>query len=119
MKKQTVLKYQIPVEDNFSIELPKGYKILTVQAQSIYVGNMLANPYEETAMLWVLVNPEEKEKETVQFLLAGTGHEIEMEKYPLGMEYINSFQMKDGKLVFHLFFVETISVRAMIKAFGI
>lgn len=114
--KKVVWKYSIslpPDEDDFSFQMPTGYKILTAQVQK--QGD---KGYEkEVLALWALVNPDEKVMETVQFRLAGTGHPIDMEKYPLGIEYINSFQMENGKLVFHLFFVETNSTRAMMKAF--
>jgi hypothetical protein len=99
----TIWKFKLPIEDDFTLQLPKGYKILTVQMQN------------EAPCLWVLVSLEEKEMETATFRVAGTGHPIDMENYPLGIEYINSFQMENGKLMFHLFFVETDAIKAMMK----
>ena len=85
----TIYKYPIPIEDHFTLELPEGAKILTVQMQ----GGM--------PQLWAMVDSE-KEKKTRYFRLGRTG-------YPLGddylriVNYIGTFQIEDGILAFHLF----------------
>jgi len=85
----TIYKWTIPIEDHFTLELPKNAKILTVQTQ------------RGTPQLWAMVDSE-TEKEKRYFRLAGTGH-------PLGddylgiINYIGTFQMGNGALVFHLF----------------
>ena len=88
MKK--IFKYEVLIQDYFSILLPKEYQILTVETQ------------HEIPYIWVIVNTESEEK-SVNFRLCGTGH-------PLGItlginiySYIGTFQLRDGNLIFHLF----------------
>ena len=87
-----VFKYSITPNDIIEIDLPKGAEILTVQSQ-----------YDQP-QLWVLVDPD-AQTEKRYFRLAGTGHPIHYDMGDMGSEYkyINSFQMNDGQLVFHLF----------------
>lgn len=82
-----VFKYPIPLEDHFELELPEVNRVLKVDVQ-------LNRP-----MLWVLVDPTRK-TEPSKFRLAGTGHEIADGDYN---EYIGSFQLSGGSLIFHLF----------------
>ncbi len=84
-----IFKYTIRADDRFEIEMPKDAEILTVQTQ-----------YDQP-QLWALVNPDAPREKRV-FRLAGTGHPI---NFDMGSEYkyINSFQLNDGALVFHLF----------------
>lgn len=89
MKK--VYKYEIGFEDNFELELPKGSKILTVRANQ-----------KTTPCIWVLVNPDEKQMEKRKFRHAGTGHSITEEN----LEYIGTYPLRDGFLIFHLFEVK-------------
>ena len=82
-----VYKYEIDVNDYFEIELPSGATVLKVDEQ-------FGKP-----CLWALVNPEsQKTKRTFRF--AGTGHPIDDDK-PL--QFVNTFQMKGGALIFHIF----------------
>ena len=85
----TIFKYPVPAEDHFTLEMPKGAKILTVQAQR-------GNP-----QLWAMVDSETK-KEKRYFRLAGTGHPLG-DDYLKIINYIGTFQMGNGVLVFHLF----------------
>jgi len=85
----TIYKYQIPIEDYFTLELPKQARILTIQIQ------------REMPQLWAIVDPE-AEKETRYFRLSGTGHPLG-EDYLRIINYIETFQMENGALVFHLF----------------
>lgn len=85
----TIYKYSIPDEDHFTLELPKDAKILTVQAQ------------RGAPQLWATVDSETK-KETRYFRLAGTGHSLG-EDYLRIINYIGTFQIENGALVFHLF----------------
>ena len=92
-----IFKYQLPMgvnssianwKERFSLDIPKGSKVLTVQAQ----GNV--------PMIWVLVDPEALTVK-IPFLLLATGSEI-----PGDIRchyYIGSFQLNGGALVFHLF----------------
>ncbi len=84
----TIYKFPIEVTDFTDIEIPATAKILTVQIQD-------GNPY-----VWVLLDPDQP---TIKryFRLAGTGHSINGLQYTL--DYIGTFQMHSGDLVFHLF----------------
>lgn len=88
----TIFKYPVLIEDHFTLELPKDARILTVQIQ------------RETPQLWALVDSE-TEKETRYFRLSGTGHPLG-EDYLRITNYIGTFQMENGALVFHLFEVK-------------
>jgi len=84
-----IYKYTIAMDDIFVINLPEQAEILTVQVQ------------HGTPQLWALIDPTKQKKEHV-FRLAGTGHPIVYngdEQY----NYINSFQLHNGNLIFHLF----------------
>ena len=83
MKK--IYKYPIPVNDEITISMPKDAVILTVQMQK-------AEPF-----IWALVDVD-KEMIDVKFRLFGTG----MSVYPC-LNYVGTFQMLNGGLVFHLF----------------
>ena len=85
----TIYKYEIPITDRFTLELPIGAKILTVQTRR---GNTKGS-------IWAIVESK-VEKETRTFRLFGTGHTFDMgENY----KYINTFQTHGGCLVWHLF----------------
>lgn len=83
-----IWKFTIPIADEFTIDMPQGAKLLDVQAQG-----------GEQPVLWALVEPDE----TIQprcFALRGTGHDA------TGLdeaEYVGTFQLNRGALVFHLF----------------
>lgn len=83
---KTIYKYPVPLTDDFTLDLPKGAKVLTVQMQ------------HGEPQLWVLVDPENY---TVKrsFRLVGTGHSVPT----VGIWYINTFQLDNGSVVFHLF----------------
>ncbi len=85
----TVYKYNISMEkDNFSIDMPKNAKILTVQEQ------------HGDAQMWALVNPNAK-IETRNFRVAGTGHPINEGLNSL--EYLGTFQFHNGDFIGHVF----------------
>jgi len=94
-----IFKYEIPIEDEFELELPKGAQVLTFQIQ-------YGKP-----VIWAIIDPEEDIFEKINFRLFGTGHIIEKNIIPLS--YIGTVQMADGQLVWHLFkersLAETIS----------
>ena len=83
-----VFKYPVPVQDRFSLNLPQGARILTVQEQ------------HGEPQIWALVNPENV-IETRNFCLAGTGHSIEENEENLN--YIGTFQLYNGDFIEHLF----------------
>jgi len=86
---KTIYKYEIPVDDNIRLELPKGAEILSVQEQ-----------YGKPC-IWAIVDPE-KEVEGRLFELLGTGHNIKASEI-INRKYIGTFQLYNGALVFHLF----------------
>lgn len=83
-----VFKYELPVDDYFTLSLPKGAQVLSVQAQ----GNK--------PCLWALVDPDAPTEER-QFRFAGTGHSIKED--PGRLEFVSTFQTHGGSLVFHIF----------------
>lgn len=86
-KQNTIFKYTLDVKDTQAIEMPKNAKILTVQTQHGHV------------RLWALVNKLESNLETRKIAIYGTGNPISEN---CG-EYIATFQLYDGDLVFHAF----------------
>lgn len=71
-----VLKYSIPLDDYFSLDLPKDAKILSVASQ------------DRTGQMWVLVNPGNK-TERRNFRLADTGQKIDDDEATLN--FIGTF----------------------------
>jgi len=63
--KSKVLKYPIPFAENFTLDLPKGSKIVRIDVDQ-------GNPY-----LWALVNIDEAEINTYHFSCGKTGGLIE------------------------------------------
>lgn len=82
---KSVFKYAIPMEDDFSLELPKGGSILTVQAQ------------HGSPQIWVLVDSSAP-SETRRFCIVITGHLVEDRG-----KYIGTFQLDAGSFVGHFF----------------
>lgn len=83
---KTIWKYEIFPEA--TIEMPVGSKILDVQVQF------------DKPCIWVLVNSDVTVKKVKRrFICYGTGHSIP--DYP--GEFIGTFQLHGGGLVFHLF----------------
>lgn len=71
------------------VDIPKGGEILTVQVQN-------GEKY-----IWVLVDIQ-AEKEQRYFEIYGTGHNIHCAE-SIKRNYIGTFQLVGGALVFHLF----------------
>ena len=85
---KTIWKFILPPIDDFlEIQMPIGAQILTVQTQQ-------GHP-----CIWALVEPNNS-KEHRRFRLAGTGHPMEFSE---AMDYVGTFQIRQGTLVFHLF----------------
>ena len=81
----TIWKYPIPLQDEFTIQMPDGAQILYVQAQN----NM--------AYMWARVLTEQSVVDR-NFRLRGTGHFIDLDCIHIG-----SFMLYGGDFVFHLF----------------
>lgn len=86
MKK--IYKYPLEIKDEQVVLLPTGSKILTVQSQG------------GKACLWALVNPTMPNDMSVTIRIFGTGHTIQDSDR---LEYIGTFQMCGGAIVFHVF----------------
>ncbi|MDP3703094.1 MAG: hypothetical protein Q8R78_01720 [Candidatus Omnitrophota bacterium] len=84
---KTVWKYPIPVAGLFTLEMPAGAEVLSVQIQR-------GNP-----MLWTLVETDFPKRERA-FRIVGTGHELLNANE---LEFRGTFQVRDESEVFHLF----------------
>ena len=95
---KTIYKYPLKIDDSVDVVMPAGAEILCVQTQTDRFGNGGAN-------IWAVVDPEVK-TEVRRFAIRGTGH-------PFGLEnedtnYLGTFQLHGGALVFHVFEVKGI-----------
>lgn len=86
--KQQIWKFEIGAAP-CAVEMPKGAQILTVQNQN------------DLVCIWALVNPGNA-KELRYFEIYGTGHNI-FTKNNTELRYINTYQLDEGTIVFHLF----------------
>jgi len=82
-----IYKYTLSITDEQTVELPLGAKILSIQTQG------------EMPQLWALVNDLQERKQSRRIRICGTGHQIPDSPG----EYLGTFQMHDGSLVFHAF----------------
>lgn len=82
----TIWKFPFKLEDGFTVEMPRGSKVLCAQMQ------------RDFPCMWALVSPASPMVDRV-FKLAGTGHPISEDTDDL--RYISTFQVQG--LVFHLF----------------
>ena len=89
----TIYKYEIPIDGEFTLELPLGARILSVQAQP--QDGLLMN--NDKVFIWAIVNPY-NEKIKRKFHVHGTGNPL-YDHY----KYIGTFQVYNGRLVWHLF----------------
>ncbi len=86
---KAIWKYPVPVQDEFTVEMPSGAEVLSVQVQ------------ETQVCMWVLVDPNDVDDAKVKriFRIYGTGHPI-----PENIsreQFIGTWQHPG--LVFHLF----------------
>jgi len=92
----TVYKYPFVVDDYVNINMPKFSRVLSVQVQG--VGGINDSP-----CIWAIVDTDSP-LEVKRFRLVGTGHPIKEKEENL--EFIGTFQLLGGRLVFHLFEIE-------------
>jgi len=85
----TVYKYSVPVVDYFTLAMPPGARLLTVQVQ------------RQQPQMWALVDANTSSTEDRHFRLAGTGHPIQ-EKVD-SLVWVGTFQINQGSLIFHVF----------------
>ncbi len=83
---KTIWKYPLKAVDIQLLEMPEGAEILTVQFQA---GNLC---------LWALVDSE-KPKTMRYIRIYGTGIPLEQ----INLQYITTYQVADGRLIFHVF----------------
>jgi hypothetical protein len=81
-----IYKWTLSITDRQDLPLPKGARVLTVQVQ----GGM--------PQLWALVDPAAPIVHRT-FDTYGTGHGMPDQPG----EYVGTYQMEDGALVFHVF----------------
>lgn len=96
-----ILKYQIPVATEFTLQLNQGSRIIKVAV------------INEKAYLWAIV-PQNTNAMPVTFRVIPTGEESEL---PYTYQYIDTFILCYGEFVGHLF-VDT-SVPQHMRTFGV
>ncbi len=84
---KTIWKYPTPIKDLVEHLMPQGAHVLCVQLQ------------RGVPTMWAIVDPEAPQ-ETRRFRWFGTGHPLPDQP---NMCYIDTIQIEDGALVFHLF----------------
>lgn len=87
----TIWKFPIPIEDKFSIAMPRDAELLFVATQN------------EQGCIWARVVAEHSQEERT-FLIRGTGHEVNTD-----CKHVGSFILRGGALVFHLFEVDRVT----------
>jgi len=83
----TIWKFDVQATDTFTLEMPRGAKVLSVHNQG------------ENVCMWAEVSPGEP-KEPRTFRTCGTGHDIPADE---NRNFIGTFLLHGGALVFHLF----------------
>lgn len=87
MDKLTIWKFPLAVTDVQVLHVPDGFTVLSVQVQ------------DDVPCLWIRVNPHAC-MVTVEVLTVGTGHDATATSET---EYVDTYQLVDGALVFHTF----------------
>lgn len=88
---KTIYKYPIQVITENLVIMPKGADILTVQVQ------------KGIPFIWALVDKEQENQETKIIEVFGTGHDIHELMHRQTRKYIDTFQLHQGELIFHVF----------------
>lgn len=86
--KRTIFKFPLELANTQRIAIPKEAEVMCVQAQ----GNQ--------PVMYVHLDAAELAKEPRTFRTFGTGHPIPEEE---ALEYIGTYQLDGGALVFHVF----------------
>ena len=86
---KTIFKYPLEVTDDQEIEVPECFNPLSVQVQ------------RGSPCLWAEVDPGCPRTIKRQILIVGTGHPLPDDHDV--WDYIGTFQMYDGELVFHAY----------------
>jgi hypothetical protein len=89
MKTKRIWKFELETTDRQTVAMPENAEILTVQTQN------------ETPCIWAIVEPENKKVRRV-FEIFGTGNQVNCNE-DTERNYIGTYQLRQGSLVFHLF----------------
>lgn len=84
-----IWKFPIPMADEFSISMPIGGQILSIQAQ------------QGRGQMWVLVDPKAPPEQR-HFRIARTGYGYSTESFT-SRRYLGTLQMKGGAPEWHVF----------------
>lgn len=76
------------VRNHYTLLVPRNSLVISVNAQ------------REKVCLWMLVDPDEKEKETRKYIAAGTGKGF---TYDSAMNFLGTVLLRGGLLVYHIF----------------
>lgn len=90
---QTIWKFPLRVTDTQTVMMPYGARILCVQTQP--------DGEDSTVCLWATVYPQARMVER-RIYMFGTGHPMPTQ-HPVPPQYIGTFQLSQGALVFHVF----------------
>ena len=83
---KTIYKYALNKTDTQVVQLPLGARIICTQIQF------------DTPFIWVLIDKNYIDTESVQITIAGTGHDLDDPG-----EYVGTVQLLKGEWVFHVF----------------
>jgi len=86
---QAIWKFPLRCADKSTVVMPKGAKVLCVQTQC------------EEPQVWAVCDISAEAEERT-FAIYGTGHQHES----ISGEYVGTFQLNHGGLVFHVFEVK-------------
>ncbi len=86
--KLSIWKFPVPVRDEFTVSMPTGARLLSVQVQG-----------DIGPQLWALCSPD-AELVTRKLAVRGTGHGCDNLN---DSAFVGTFQLHGGGLVFHLF----------------
>jgi hypothetical protein len=84
---KTIWKFQVPVQDEITVDMPVGAKILTVQMQA------------GSPCIWALVDADAPVQPR-HFAWRGTGHDAGGLAL---LKYVGTVSILGGGLIFHLF----------------
>lgn len=91
--RKSIWKFEVPVADAFTIDMPIGARLLAVQVQ------------HDRPQLWAIVDPLAPTAPRA-FAMRGTGHDASA---VADCKHVGTFQLRGGALVFHLFDLTEVS----------
>ena len=86
----SVWKYTLEVKGSQTIALPLGAEVISVDTQ------------EQDIVVYALVNTKEDQKQDVEVLVYGTGHEINLNI--TDYKFLGTAKLNNGLLMFHVFY---------------